>query len=187
MVRFLKFIAVGLVFALFVEFVYRILGRFNPKAFGIALVFYPFYLAFAYAVSRAADRIIKNPLSANIFCFFFFGLFGLMVEWKLLGNSPSANPHASQIGMFAMWVVFFCMPRLFVDPDAPPKIKKWAKLFFASNALITIGVALLLPQPQRFIWVIYSQVVAYSLMTFFLFWYWKILTNPNTRELARIK
>jgi len=187
MKRYLKFIAVGLVFALFVEFIYRFIGRFNPKAFGIALLFYPFYLTFAYTISRIADRVIKSPLWANVFCFIFFGFFGLMVEWKLLGNSPSGNPNASQIGMFAMWTVFSCMPRLFTDPEAPANIKKVVTRFFTANAVITIPVALMLSQPQRFIWSIYSQVVAYVVTMLFLFWYFKILADSTSGSAIQAK
>ena len=172
MKNFIKFLAVGYVFALGVEVQYRLLGRFNPKALAAAIFLYPFILSLAWLGGRLIDRMIRRQLTADIFCYFACGVVGLAVEWFFLANSPAANPNASQIGMFCMWTTFCFGPRLLVRGDGSTRsLRRKIWMFFGGYFVVSTVLGLLIPAPKtRFVVIILTSLVAYTGMNGLLLW-----------------
>jgi hypothetical protein len=172
MKNYIKFVAIGYVFALGVEVQYRLLGKFNPKALAAAIFLYPIILSFAWLGGRLIDRRIHRQLTADIVCYFACGLTGLAVERLLLGNSPAANPNAYQIGMFCMWTTFCFGPRLLIrcdDSTRPLRRRIW--MFFGAYFAVSTVLGLLIAAPQaRFVVIILTSVAAYLGMNVLLIW-----------------
>ena len=58
-----------------------------------------------------------------------YALVALVIEWGLIGNSPSGNPGANQLGLFAGWISVFVLPRMFLETGYE-KVKKWTKIWY---------------------------------------------------------
>jgi len=111
MKNWIRFTLVGLCFALVVEIFYKFFAGLNPKAFGISIVFYVIYLQPLYLLhtwlSRNPESRIARARINNLAFFSIAGLVGLVVlEWRLVGNTPKGNPYASQLGMFIFHAVY---------------------------------------------------------------------------------
>lgn len=171
----LKFILVGVLFAQVLEFQFNIQITKNYGNWVFTLIYYPIILLLAYWASRLIDKIIKNKRLADIIYFFSGGAFGLFImEWEIIGNSPTGNPDASQIGMFSFWVAVLFMPRIFTNPDPIyNKLKHKIKVFFGSYAIITIILGFMLPNPIKSAVVIWGAIIGYIYMNTFYFRYIK--------------
>jgi len=112
--KLLKFILIGFVFAMVVEFQFNIFATNNIPNFIFTLFFYPIYLALVYLVNNFVDKHLSGR-KADVLFYLFFGFFGLGFEWFVIGNSPWETPDANQIGMFSFWVAIAFMPRIFIS------------------------------------------------------------------------
>jgi hypothetical protein len=81
-------------------------------------------MCIAFLLDRGVNRILRSRRAGNIVYYLASGLFGLAVEWLVVGNSPWANPSAIQITMFLYWSGMFMLPRIFTDPDPLSKAVK---------------------------------------------------------------
>jgi len=170
--NFLRFVATGYAFGIGVEIQYRLIGRFNPQALVAAIFLYPFILSFAWLGQKVIDKCVSRRLIADIACYFTCGISGLAIEWTLLGNSPSANPNAIQIGMFCMWTTFCFGPRLLVRTDeATHRLRRRIWQFFGAYFVLSTVIGLLIPAPQtRFVVIIFVSVAAYIGINVLLLW-----------------
>lgn len=174
--KFLKFILVGYIFAMVVEFQFNILATGNIGNFIFTGIFYPVYLTLVYFSSKLIDRIFKSKYKASIVYYLIFGFIGLMLEWFMIGNSPWQNPDANQAGMFAFWVALTFMPRIFTDEEHDVAgLKRGIKKIYAAYAIITTIVGLILPPAFRIFWLATFVTIAYLLMNIFYLQYFKIL------------
>ncbi len=158
-----KFVGTGCLLGLFIEFEFRILGRLNPKALCFAVVCYPMFVSLAYVASRLVDRIVRHQLFADLIHYVGCGIFGLAVEWTLLGNSPWANPKAFQAAMFCMWAAFCFGPRVLLrNADQPSSPRKLVWRLLMGYGLLSIVVAVALRDPQqRFVLILLSTMAVY--------------------------
>jgi len=172
MKNYVRFVAIGYIFAIGVEIQYRLIGRFNPQALVAAIFLYLFILSFAWLGQKVIDKCVSRRLTADIASYVACGLSGLAVEWVLLGNSPAANPNAIQIGMFCMWTTFCFGPRLLIRQDDSTRLlrrRTWQ--FFGAYFVLSTIIGLLIPaQPTRFVVMILVSVAAYIGMNILLLW-----------------
>ena len=100
----------------------------------------------------------------------FSGLF--LLEWGLVGNTPSGNPNASQIGMFIFHSCYPFMAKLYAhNDDLARGIREKAKRYFFFAILITLPGLLIGNDFLRFAWFIYAPLVAYAGLWYFIFRY----------------
>jgi len=57
-----RFTLAGLVYALIIEFEYKLFARFNPQALIVTAVFYLFFLQYLYLLHRLTTRLINKAL-----------------------------------------------------------------------------------------------------------------------------
>lgn len=127
--RFLKFIAIGSVFATVEEFLTVVVLRHDAASYVFTLlVLFPVFLTFVYFSSRLLDRLFGNPAARDLTHFVAYGCAGLMIEWFLIGLSPWSNPQANpvlmavfQLGMFSFWATVAFVPRLFTAGCEPAR------------------------------------------------------------------
>ncbi|MCB9924883.1 MAG: hypothetical protein H6822_22070 [Planctomycetaceae bacterium] len=184
MKKFLRFVATGYVFGIGVEIQYRLMGRFNPQALAAAIFLYPFILSFAWLGQKVIDKCVSRRLVADIACYFACGISGLAIEWILLGNSPSANPNAIQIGMFCMWATFCFGPRLLIrQDDSTRRLRRRVWQFFGAYFALSTVIGLLIPAPQtRFVVIILVSVAAYIGINVLLLW---LMIQQHRNETTR--
>ncbi|MFH1391563.1 MAG: hypothetical protein ABIH20_04595 [Candidatus Diapherotrites archaeon] len=175
--KLLKFVLVGFVFAMVVEFQFNILATNNVSNFIFTSFFYPIYLALVYLVNSFVDKHLSGR-KADVLFYFLFGFFGLAFEWFVIGNSPWGNPDANQIGMFSFWVAIAFMPRIFISAKKGIVIlKKSITKYFAVYAIVTTVLGFLLPFGFRVFWLTWFQVIAYTIMNYFYWKYYKLTEN----------
>jgi hypothetical protein len=116
--RFIKFMAVGLIFAVFPgEISNQLLIRRSPAGFAITLLNYVWFLALGFWVGGLIDRRLKSRLAARLTYFFLYGFVGLMIEWFVL-HVYTLQPSPVQLMMFTFWAGMMLTPRIFVDEPA---------------------------------------------------------------------
>lgn len=176
MLRFLRFIAYGLAFVLVPEFTNLIVINQIPAVFWGALVVYAVMLGLGYGVQLGIDRVLREPLAANLTCIVFFGIMGLCFEWVLVGNSPVQNPDALQWGMFVYWVGFFMIPRILVDGHSSvrPLAQRiiWMYLIYS---IVHMLITLMVPVPLLSFYVPLLWTVVYTAFGVFYWQYIRLL------------
>lgn len=160
MKEYLRFLLLGLILGLFTEIQLKLVAGTNPGSFGIVLVAYPVIITFFYAISRLIDNLSTSRWTADLMHYLFVGLFGLLVEWTLLGNGPGSN--AIQTGMFAMWTTFGFGPRILtrVSPAVKNSSRRFWITFGAAAILLTLMVLLASTPGAKVV----TAVVALSVM-----------------------
>jgi len=174
---FLKFILIGCAFALLIEFQFNILVTGNIGNFIFVLFFYPIYLALVYTVYKFGfKKIFKSKSNLVFFYYLLFGIIGLMFEWFMIGNSPWLNPDASQIGMWSFWVALTVMPVIFLETEKKfQKLKKHIKYYIISYAIITTIIGKILTGDFRLFFIVWFEIIGYTLMNLFYLKYWWIV------------
>ena len=158
---FLRFVAIGSFFALTSEFLYKFLARFNPGAFMIALVFWPLFVASAFFASKLLEAVLKKRLWVEVSTYLASGLLGLMIEWNVLGNSPSGNPNASQLTMFSIWASAVVAPRLLLcELEGLERLKRQMRTWFGLYLAVSL-VGVFFPHPLRALWVFVLSMLGY--------------------------
>ncbi len=163
MKRWLTFLAVGTLFATLAEFLFCVLVRASPSEYAFTLVAYPLLLMPAYALSQAADRVIRRTSLADLIYNLGMGLAGLMIEWFVIGNSPWQNPSANQVGMFAYWAAVFTMPRLLLVDR--PVLRNWNRTVVWSCAAFSTAspaIGVLLPVGFRLFVLVWLVIMGYT-------------------------
>ncbi|MCR4368357.1 MAG: hypothetical protein NUV67_00450 [archaeon] len=167
-----KFMLVGSLVALVVEFHFKFLATFEPGAFIFTLFFYPIYLFFVYFANEWVNKNIPGK-KGDIIYYIVFGIVGLGFEWFMNNNSPWANPQANQLGMFVYWVALTFIPRIFLNEKAElAPVKAGIKKYLIVYGIVNILVGVLLPQPFNFFFIVYIMMFAYIGLNYF---YWKYL------------
>ncbi len=112
---FFKFILVGLLTVLAGEFQVNVLvfGKEIDEYFSVLLI-YAFLLALMYLFGKFLEKKV-SPKRVDVIYYITAGLFGLALEWFIIGNAPWAGSGAIQAGMFAWWSAVFLIPRIFTD------------------------------------------------------------------------
>lgn len=173
----LKFILIGLLFAVIGEYYFSIMIRHDPDNFIGSIFFDSFYLCSVFLLSRLLLRYFTNRFIALLLYYFITGFGGLMVEWFLIGNSPWQNPAASQIGMFTYWTSATMMPLIFTDPNQNlASLRRLIVICFVVYALTGLLTGYLLPEGElRFAFLIWWVVIGYTLMSVFYLPYARII------------
>lgn len=172
----LKFILTGFIFAQVLEFQFNILITKNYSNWVFTLIYYPALLVIIYLFSKVIDKIIKRKKLADIFHFMFWGAFGLFImEWVIIGNSPTGNPDAIQIGMLAFWLAVTFMPRIFINQNPRlEKLKHSIKKYFTWYAIITTILAIVIPMPLKLGLIVWLGAIGYVVMFKFYYDYFKL-------------
>ncbi len=90
-----------------------------------------------------------------------FGLF--VIEWWLMGNSPTGNPDAGQLSMFIWWIFVYIFPKIMIFPIYK-SIRKSILIYQILYSVIFYIVAYITKIPLAGI-IIYS----YGLLMFYIF------------------
>ncbi|MCX6797377.1 MAG: hypothetical protein NTX98_02765 [Candidatus Doudnabacteria bacterium] len=118
--NFLKFVFAGLLTMIAGEFQVNVLvlNKGANDYLTTIFLYLPFFVIM-YLFGVFCDRKF-SPKRADLFCYFFGGLFGLIgYEWFLIGNAPWAGTGAIQTGMFAWWAAIPIISRIFTTPVDP--------------------------------------------------------------------
>ncbi|MAG18194.1 MAG: hypothetical protein CL944_01835 [Candidatus Diapherotrites archaeon] len=175
--NFPKFILVGFIFAMVVEFHFNILATGNIGNFIFVTLFYPVYLSLVFLANNFIDKHLKGK-KADVLFYLFFGFFGLAFEWFVIGNSPWGNPDANQIGMFSFWVALTFMPRIFINKQKEIQpLKKSVTKYFVAYTIVTTLIGFLLPVSFRIFFLTWFEVIGYTVMHYFYWKYYKLAKN----------
>ena len=127
MKNFIKFILVGLGVVVAAEFQLGVIFRGDVIGYGITMLLYVVILSLAYGFLKFAHK--KWPKAkADIYYFIILSIFGLLIEWFLLGTAPWLDNEANQFGMLAWWSALALVPRIFTDSTASEALKKRIKI-----------------------------------------------------------
>lgn len=151
--KLIKFILIGSLFATAGEFLFNIFVTHTLLLYLGTWIFYPAYLLFVYFSSRIIDMYFKRKLVADLVYYFIYGFIGLMIEWFALSHSPWADPSANQIGMFAAWVGFPFMARIFIDERKELDRLKKSSIAYPNTTSIPIVISLCPIDNKIAIWV----------------------------------
>jgi hypothetical protein len=166
--HFLLTLVLGSLFATLGEFLFCVLVRQSVPDYLFTLAAYPVILALAYGPLRWIERHLPGPLAADVSVYAFVGLAGLAIEWFIIGNSPWANPDASDLGMFAYWATVLAMPRLLLDRrDYLRPVRRAAAVAFAAFGAGALWIGLLTPQALRLFVLVWVVVIGYAGMNLF--------------------
>ncbi len=173
--RYLKFLLAGSFFATVEEFLtVAVLKRDLGAYLFTLIVLFPAFLTLVYFSSRLLDRLARSEPARELI-HFFYGLFGLMLEWFAIGLSPWSDPNANpvvmtvfQLGMFSFWATVGFAPRLFVS--AQPLSRKTARAilwFYVPFFGLACPIGLLAPASVKFFAIIGPVVLAYLVLDLF--------------------
>ena len=186
MSAYLRFLAVGLVFAAVEEILTVWVLRGDLGGLLVALlVLFPVYLTVAYLAGRAANRLIPAALQREVTYYLTLGLLGVMIEWFLIGLPPWSDPDAEpllmlvfQLGMFSFWASVAYLPRLFTQPPGrggPLNAKiLW---FYVPYFLIVYFVAFTISPQLRFNALIALIIFGYMFLNLFYLRYFAFLAG----------
>ena len=171
MKKYFNFVLVGLLYTVPPEFLNQVvvhgifLGYLNTLFINFLL------LSFGYYVNVNVDRIFRRR-SAAVYYYLFFGFFGVMFEWFIIGNSPWKNPDASQITMFSYWAGLFLVPRILIDNNKKIKIIKKSLIgFYLVFSVIMLIVGISVPYTSAPYFIVLSWIIGYNFMNVFYFIY----------------
>ena len=155
----LKFIAIGSIFATVEEFLtVALLKRDMGSYLFTLLVLFPIFLSVIFGAGRLLQRIIRTQAKSDLALFCLSGGAGLMIEWFLIGLSPWSNANANavlmllfQLGMFSFWATVGFAPWLMLKRDEmSEQASRYIWRFFIVYFAVVYGVAFALPQQKRF-------------------------------------
>ena len=134
----------------------------NGSFFSTCMI-YAFLLALYYFFRKKSFGILPSRWNRSIEAFI-LGLFWLFVmEWLIIGNSPSGNPNALQSSMFIWWVWVFLFPKVFTLEIYRP-LRKWLILYTICFTLLFSLPIILGKNPLFFI-----PIYAYGLWGYYYF------------------
>lgn len=119
MIQYCLFIFWWIIFVSPAEFLINavILPWVSLQKFGGAIATYIFLLTIYYLIRwrKIYNRIESE--SEKIIEAIILGSFGLfIIEWWLIGNSPTGNPDAGQLSMFIWWIFLYIFPKIMTFP-----------------------------------------------------------------------
>ncbi len=177
----LLFFFISFLIALMVEFLFRFIATDNPKAFGFAILFYPIFFIFARITGKIImDRLSKISRILSYTTYYFIsGLVGLLIfEWVLAGNNPLENPNSNQFAMFSYWAILGFIPKIFTERKDKTVIKssliikKLIIIHLFTYMIISLVGGFISPIGfPRFSWIIWSFVISFPLMNFYVLWF----------------
>lgn len=149
--NFFKFVLVGLLTAAAGELQVNVLvGGKGAGAYFSSMLLYVFFLALMYLLGKFLDRVTSIKKIDFIY-YLAGGLFGLAIEWFLIGNAPWAGTGAIQAGMFAWWGAIFLVPRIFTTPiDAlVGRVRKRVAVSLLVYSVVSVIIVSALPAGLR--------------------------------------
>lgn len=169
MKTFLKFILVGLLVVAAGEFQLGVIFRGDLFGYAITMALYVVILAIMYGALNSARK--KWPKAkVNIYYFIAFSIFGLLIEWFLLGTAPWLDSEANQFGMLAWWSDLALIPVIFIDPDATEaiknRIKKTLLVFSLGTLAVVVPLQFALLSTPAYIIFFFSWLVTYISLYF---------------------
>lgn len=112
-----RFVRVGVAFALFCEFFYKVLFTFRPGALLVSIPFYACFLVAAHGYSRALDARHSSRRSADLAYLGGCALAALVIlEWWIVGNTPGGS-NAIQSAMLLVHGTWALAARLSVADE----------------------------------------------------------------------
>ena len=144
------FIFPTLVVSVSAEIVNQILVKKSFSGFVNTTIVYLVFLIILFYVKKGFNKILKNAFYNTLVWYILLGIFGLFVEWNLLGNSQ-VQIHG-QIAMFTFWASFGIMPTIFSESPMKTDLQKyfiqylivWTCLYLLAGILVNPGLGLLL-------------------------------------------
>lgn len=176
MKAYLKFVAIGSVFAAAEEFLTVVVLRHDVGAFVVTLLLvFPVFLTLAWATSWLLRRVLPSHAIHLLVHYVLYGSVGLAFEWFVIGLSPWSNPEANpllmflfQLGMFSFWTTVAFAPLLFVYADPMSrKTRRWLLRFYVPWMVLTYVLAAVVAPELRFGAVIGMIVGGYSFLNVF--------------------
>lgn len=155
-----KFVLVGLSVVAVGEFELAVIFRGDLLGYAITMALYVVVLILAYGILRYAQKKWPNA-KADIYYFISISIFGLLLEWFLLGTAPWLDAEANQFGMLAWWGAVGLVPRIFIDTASTGSVKKRIKFILLLFSLGTLAAVV----PLHFL---RFDTVAYQI--FFFSW-----------------
>ena len=163
--QFLTGVLVSELFALWVEFFYKFGVKFNPKAFVIAIPLYFLFLVFLHKVFSKLEGIRFFILVCTILG----GLFGLAVEWVLVGNSPWGNPNALQWAQFVVHAVYPILGYLLARVTLPVSYKTSLRRYCLVTSVVTaLGFIMSNPNLQK-LWILFLPIISFFGLLYFVY------------------
>lgn len=166
MKRFLKFIFVGLVFSGAPEVVNQIYVKQSLSGFTSTIKSYIIFLVILYFVRKIYNRIIKRKRLNVIIWYILLGMFGLAIEWFLLGNAGVA--FYGQIAMFSFWGgAFGLLPVIFTEEPSFSDLKRSIKKFSVIWMAIFLIAGIPNPGLGLIIWIFGNIAINYYFFKYF--------------------
>ncbi|HEY2979562.1 MAG TPA: hypothetical protein VGJ22_00145 [Anaerolineales bacterium] len=172
----MRFVLVGTFFSTVEEFLTVVVLKHDLASFVFTLlVLFPVFLTFAFLSSRLFNRLLRREPARDIAHFVIYGVFGLMIEWFLIGLAPWSDPSANpilmalfQFGMFSFWATVGFAPRLFISGAELARETRASILrFYIPYFALTYVVALTVPIELRFVAIIGLVIFGYAFLNLF--------------------
>ena len=177
--QFLTGVLVSELFALWVEFFYKFGVKFNPKGFFIAIPLYFLFLCFLHKLFAKLEGIRFHRL----ICTMIGGVFGLLVEWTLVGNSPSGNPNALQWAQFVFHAVYPILGYLLVRVELSASFKRTLRRYLVIATIMT-SIGFVMSNPNlRLLWLLFLPVITYLGLFYFIY----TLRNGRSSSGSRLR
>lgn len=115
-----------------------------------ALLIYAVAVALMYAMGRYLDARVSLK-NGDVVYYLFGGIFGLAIEWFVIGNGPWVGNGAIQAGMFAWWSATFLVPRIFTVGADPVirTVRQHILISLAAYAAFSTVIVALSPENMR--------------------------------------
>ena len=122
MKTFTTFILAGLLINVPPEIIDQIYVHKTTGGFISTTIIYAVFLGLLFFLKNIFNLLVTNKLANAISWYIILGLFGLFVEWNLIGNSGVA--WYGQIVMFTFWGSFAMVPSIFAEEPSFWKLKR---------------------------------------------------------------
>jgi len=138
MKRYIPLVATGSAVALIGEFVFNILVTGNYSNFLFTLFYYPIFLMLFYPLAGRFVAFERMTVRSFVILYFIGGVYGLALEWFVIGNSPWGNPQAFQSGQWSFHIAYILIPLCYLYGAAITRrtIKWMFAIYFAVSLLI---------------------------------------------------
>lgn len=163
--RYIRYIFWWIFFMAPAEFIINALIKGNIVFFLMAVGFYSFLLTIAYIFGRKRWEKPESQDSKLVWSFIIGISCLLIIEWQLTGNSPTANPDATQSSMFIWWIWVFLFPKVMIL-EKYRFLRKKVLMYQIFYSIAFIAVIPVFGNPLAFVF-----VYAYGLWIFYYFLY----------------
>lgn len=165
MKNFLRFTAIGLLYAIFPEIVNQLYLKKSLFGFAGALAVYLVILICGFVLREIFNKIVKSNFWNSVLWFVSWGSVGLYIEWVYLGNAGA--PWYVQIAMFVFWAGLLSLPVMFTENLLSASLKRVFVKYLVFWYVLIILAELVSSRFALRIWILGSDFFVCNFLLYF--------------------